>query len=113
MLAGCRAILADPTKGFYLVAVRDDEIVGQLMITYEWSDWRNRTAWWIQSVYVVPGWRHKGVFKSLYRHVREMCEREQGAGLRLYADEGNSAAQDVYRTLGMQTHYRVFEDMFV
>jgi GNAT superfamily N-acetyltransferase len=116
ILQGCRAILSDPSKGFYLVATAgsgaDAAIVGQLMITYEWSDWRNKTTWWIQSVYVVPGSRGQGVFKSLYKHVRELCEREDGAGLRLYADESNHKAQGVYSRLGMTTHYLVFEDMF-
>lgn len=100
-LAGCRSILGDSTKGFYTVAVEDGRIVGQLMITYEWSDWRNRTTWWIQSVYVVPDRRGRGIFKALYGHVRGLCEEEGGAGLRLYADDSNVGAQAVYGKLGM------------
>lgn len=98
---GCKAILADPSKGFYIVAVEEGQIVGQLMITYEWSDWRCSNAWWIQSVFVVPSKRRQGIFTSLYNHVREMCEKQGGAGLRLYVDDSNFTAQGVYRKLGM------------
>lgn len=120
ILKGCKAILeqdADASfpgnsKGFYLVAVDNTSIIGQLMITYEWSDWRNAVVWWIQSVYVVPEHRGKGVFKSLYTHVRQMCRHNKGIGLRLYADTGNTDAQKTYSKLGMTTHYMVFEDLF-
>ena len=100
-LAGCKSILGDSSKGFYTVAVEDGRVVGQLMITYEWSDWRNRMTWWIQSVYVVPDRRGRGIFKALYSHVRALCEEEGGAGLRLYADNSNVKAQAVYGKLGM------------
>lgn len=100
-LEGCRAILGDETKGFYTVAVEDGLVVGQLMITFEWSDWRNRTTWWIQSVYVVPDRRGRGIFKELYGHVRGLCAARGGAGLRLYADDSNAKAQAVYGKLGM------------
>ena len=109
-LEGCRAILGDGSKGFYTVAVEDGRVVGQLMITYEWSDWRNRTTWWIQSVYVVPDRRGRGIFTALYGHVRRLCEEEGGAGLRLYADDSNVKAQAVYAKLGM---VRVFVCLFV
>lgn len=120
ILKGCEAILerddeasfSGNPRGFYLVAVDDTSIIGQLMITYEWSDWRNSQIWWIQSVYVVPEHRGKGVFKSLYTHVRRMCEENKGIGLRLYADNGNTNAQKTYSKLGMTTHYSVFEDLF-
>ena len=82
------------------------------MITYEWSDWRNKQTWWIQSVYVVPERRSKGIFRELYRHARERCAGEGAAGLRLYADTTNHKAQAVYQGLGMTSHYAVFEDMF-
>jgi GNAT superfamily N-acetyltransferase len=138
-LAGCKSILGDSSKGFYTVAVEDGRVVGQLMITYEWSDWRNRMTWWIQSVYVVPDRRGRGIFKALYSHVRALCEEEGGAGLRLYADNSNVKAQAVYGKLGMvrvspkgsrsflviplslyvllspfqTSHYLVFEDMLL
>lgn len=121
ILKGCRGILQaeDPSgknsRGFYLVAVETNDttrILGQLMITYEWSDWRNAVVWWIQSVYVVPEHRGKGIFRSLYAHVRNMCKEHSGVGLRLYADTGNIGAQQTYEKLGMSSHYMVFEDLF-
>lgn len=120
ILKGCQAILErdDPSevqgnpRGFYLVASLDNSIIGQLMITYEWSDWRNAVVWWIQSVYVVPEHRGKGVFASLYAHVKKMSKDCNAVGLRLYADTGNTNAQKTYRKLGMSSHYMVFEDLF-
>lgn len=120
ILKGCEAILerddeacfSNNPKGFYLVAVDATTIIGQLMITYEWSDWRNAVVWWIQSVYVLPEHRGKGVFKSLYQHVKQMCIDNKGVGLRLYADTRNVNAQNTYKKLGMSTHYLVFEDLF-
>jgi GNAT superfamily N-acetyltransferase len=86
---------------------------GQLAITYEWSDWRNRVVWWIQSVYVMPDARQRGVFRALYEHVRRMARDEGAAGLRLYVDETNTRGHQVYAAIGMSGgHYRVFEDMF-
>ena len=120
ILKGCKAILQQDgdasfsgnPKGFYLVAADYTSIIGQLMITYEWSDWRNAVIYWIQSVYVVPEHRGKGVFKALYTHVRQICKDSKAIGLRLYADTGNTDAQKTYSKLGMTTHYMVFEDLF-
>ena len=87
---------------------------GQLLITFEWSDWRNRMVWWIQSVYVSPTARRRGVFRALYEHARREAQSQGVGGLRLYVDITNSRAQAVYSALGMKgDHYRVFEDMFV
>ena len=111
--AGVQAMLDGKAPGAYWIAEVDGEPAGQLMITYEWSDWRNRIVWWIQSVYVVPGARRHGVFRALYAHVRAVAEAEGAGGLRLYVDTRNVRAQEVYRSLGMNgDHYRVFEDMF-
>ncbi len=109
--AGVEALLADPAKGFYLVAESDGEVVGQLMITYEWSDWRNGTFWWIQSVYVAPAHRGRGVFKALYRRVEELASQNGGVcGLRLYVERQNDRAKAVYEGLGMAaTHYQMME----
>jgi ribosomal protein S18 acetylase RimI-like enzyme len=105
---GVRAVLEDQGKGLYFIAELDGHAVGQLMITYEWSDWRNGNIWWIQSVYVVPECRRKGAFTALYRHVEELSTRAGAAGLRLYVEENNAAAQDTYSRLGMKlAHYRV------
>jgi len=84
------------------------------MITFEWSDWRNRMVWWIQSVYVVPDARGRGVFRALYDALRREAQAAGAGGLRLYVDTTNTRAQAVYRALGMNgDHYRVFEEMFV
>ena len=108
--AGVRAVIADPSKGRYFVAEADGRAAGCLMITCEWSDWRNGTYLWIQSVYVEPAFRRRGVFTALYRHVEAIAASPGHCGLRLYVDEGNAAAQAVYRRLGMEHRgYVVFE----
>ena len=108
---GVEALLADPSKGYYYVAERDGKIAGQLMITFEWSDWRNADFWWIQSVYVLPEFRTQGIFRALYHHI-ETLARKRGnvCGLRLYVDENNGRAQKTYESLGMKrSHYRMME----
>ncbi len=109
--AGVRAMLADPAKGRYFVAEWKDEVVGQLGITLEWSDWRNGNFWWIQSVYIRTDVRRKGVFRSLFEFVRTAAERESEViGIRLYVEEENLSAQATYRSLGMsKTHYQLME----
>jgi GNAT superfamily N-acetyltransferase len=110
---GIRALLESHAPGRYWVAELDGRVVGQLLVTFEWSDWRNRMVWWIQSVYVVPGARGRGVFRELYGTARREAEAEGAGGLRLYVDLTNTRAQAVYTALGMNgDHYRVFEDMF-
>jgi ribosomal protein S18 acetylase RimI-like enzyme len=110
---GILALLDGRAPGRYFVAERDGAVVGQLLITYEWSDWRDRMVWWIQSVHVVPEARRHGVFRALYAFVRREAEAEGAGGLRLYVATTNTRAQAVYAALGMNgDHYRVFEDMF-
>jgi len=100
--AGVAAVLRDSARGRYWVAEIDDRVVGQLLVTFEWSDWRNGTFWWIQSVYVEDGYRRAGVFSALYRHVEKLSrQNREVCGLRLYVDEHNHRAQDTYRALGM------------
>ena len=112
--AGIRALLEARAPGRYWIAESNDVVVGQLLITFEWSDWRNRMVWWIQSVYVSPTARRRGVFRALYEHARREAQSQGVGGLRLYVDITNSRAQAVYSALGMKgDHYRVFEDMFV
>jgi len=115
LLPGVRAVLQDPAKGFYVVAETGGQVVGQMMITYEWSDWRNATFWWIQSVYVSPEFRGKGVFKQLYRHVADRARAQTGVcGLRLYVEADNHSAQRTYERLGLnRTMYDVWEVDFV
>ncbi len=108
---GVAKVLADPAKGFYLVAERAGKIVGQLMVTFEWSDWRDGWVWWIQSVYVRADARRSGVFKSLYA---ELLARAKSAGdvvrVRLYVERENTRAQATYLGLGLcDTGYLVFE----
>ena len=111
---GIRALLESRAPGRYWVAEIDGQVVGQLLITFEWSDWRNRMVWWIQSVYVVPDLRGHGVFRALYDRARSEAQAAGAGGLRLYVDTTNTRAQAVYAAVGMNgDHYRVFEDMFV
>ncbi len=111
--AGVETMLSDRDQGFYLVAVRNEEIVGSLMTTTEWSDWRNGTFWWIQSVYVRPEARRTGVYTALHRAVRERAQRAtRVCGLRLYVEKDNETARETYESLGMtQTSYRMYEEM--
>lgn len=111
--AGVRALLANPAAGFYVVAESEGRVMGALLITKEWSDWRNGTFWWIQSVYVRPEARRRGVYKTLYRHVQDLASNDPGVcGFRLYVERDNARALETYRALGMeQTHYLVFEEL--
>jgi ribosomal protein S18 acetylase RimI-like enzyme len=100
--AGVEAGLADENKGLYFVAEDDGAIVGQLMLTREWSDWRNGWMWWIQSVYVQKEARRRGIFRILYQHVYEAAKADPAViGLRLYVEQANEAAQQTYERLGM------------
>jgi len=101
-LAGVTALLSDEKKGMYLVAEENNTIVGQLMITVEWSDWRNKPIWWVQSVYVQIPWRKQGIFARLLDEAKNMA-RQQGVGfLRLYAHHHNPSAREVYEKIGWQ-----------
>lgn len=107
---GVRKLLEDRSKGFYLVAEIGDEVVGNLMITSEWSDWRCGEMWWFQSVYVAADHRGKGVFRALYQHVFDMAKSEGAKELRLYVERDNLVAQKVYTAMGMQlSHYDMWE----
>ena len=110
--AGVRGLLDNPVAGFYVLA-ETERVVAALMITKEWSDWRNGSFWWIQSVYVRPEARRQGVYRRLYRHVQEMAAKDpQVCGFRLYVERENSAAQAAYAALGMkETRYLVFEEL--
>ena len=109
--SGVLAVFDDPRRGFYLVAEADGTRVGQMMVTYEWSDWRNGMFWWIQSVYTMPEFRRRGVFRALYAQAGALARQEGSVcGLRLYVEENNQLAQTTYRACGMhQTAYRIFE----
>ena len=111
---GAEAMFADRSRGRYWLAEVDGEVVGQLMLTYEWSDWRNGMVWWIQSVYVHGDFRRRGVFSALYRHVESLARQEpEVCGLRLYVERDNARAQSTYEALGMHTtNYLVMQSMF-
>ena len=108
--AGVERAIAQPRAARYFLADIAGEVVGQLMVTFEWSDWRNADFWWIQSVYVHPDFRARGVFKYLYQHVEQLARQAGACGLRLYVERENTRAQEVYRRLGMtDSGYAVFE----
>ncbi len=99
-LSGVTSLLLDVTKGFYLVAEEHKNVIGQLMITPEWSDWRDKPIWWVQSVYVQEPWRNKGVFTQLLNHVKELAGKEGVAFLRLYVHDQNVPALNTYEKTG-------------
>ncbi|MCF8370759.1 MAG: GNAT family N-acetyltransferase [Bacteroidales bacterium] len=110
---GVTAVFEDETKGNYWVAETKDQIIGSMLMTPEWSDWRNSTVLWFQSVYVLPEFRGKGVFRQMYLNLQEFVKNSvQYGGLRLYVDKDNISAQKVYEKLGMDgDHYRFYEWM--
>ena len=108
---GVEAVLRDPGKGIYYLAEIDNRVISSLLTTYEWSDWRNGTILWIQSVFVLPEFRRKGVYRSMYAHIKEIVLNSGNLnGIRLYADKSNHPAHMTYENLGMnQDHYITFE----
>jgi ribosomal protein S18 acetylase RimI-like enzyme len=110
---GVKAVFGQSNKGCYFIAEMDGEACASLMITYEWSDWRNRNIWWIQSVYVKPEARRKGVYAAMYAHIKTLVTADPSVGgIRLYVDKTNTPAQQTYSKMGMNgDHYQVFEWM--
>lgn len=107
---GVKAVFDNPSKGRYFVAESDGMIIASLLITYEWSDWRNLHVWWFQSVYVLPEYRRKGVFRQMYSLVKNQAEEKGAAGLRLYVETNNVPARKTYEALGMSSeHYTMYE----
>mgnify|MGYP002725778657 CR=1 FL=1 len=109
--AGVAAGLADDAKGRYFVAEREGVVVGQLLLTTEWSDWRNGPMWWIQSVYVAPDFRRSGVFRALYEHAVQEARSLGVPAIRLYVEEHNTEARAVYERLGMKASGYVVYDL--
>lgn len=111
--AGVRKLIATPSMGFYVVAESDSKVVACLMITNEWSDWRNGLLWWIQSVYVEEAFRRQGVYRRMYEFVQELAKADAGVcGFRLYVEKDNEVAQRTYASLGMgQTDYLIYEEL--
>ena len=114
IVPGVEALLADPAKGRYWVATDGERVIGQIMVTYEWSDWRNGMLWWIQSVYVHADYRRRGVFSLLYRHIESLARDDSAvAGIRLYVEKDNERAKATYDKLGMsKTSYEVMQTLF-
>ena len=116
---GTQSLLSTPSFGFFRVAevqiAERPVLVGQLMITYEWSDWRNGVFWWIQSVYVDPNWRRRGVFRRMIEEVMASAKAApEVCGVRLYVEQNNHAAQMIYQRLGLSpSGYKVYEQDFV
>jgi ribosomal protein S18 acetylase RimI-like enzyme len=117
LTAGVENLLKSRQHGFYVVAedssATQGEVVGSLMVTYEWSDWRNGLFWWIQSVYIKPAYRRRGIYRGLYQFVKEMAAAETNVcGFRLYVEKENRIAQRTYEQVGMtETHYVMFEEL--
>lgn len=113
VLAGVRAVLGDVYKGTYFIAEIAGRVAAQLLVTHEWSDWRNGDIWWVQSVYVHPDFRRRGLFRRLYQYVADLARQQGAAGVRLYVERDNADAQRTYVSLGMElTHYLVMEEIF-
>ena len=112
VLAGVNTLLKNPSQGFYIVAEIDFKVVGCLMITKEWSDWRNGVFWWIQSVFVKKEYRRRGIYRSMYQFIKELAnDKKDVCGFRLYVEQDNNIAQETYRVLGMtQLPYLMFEE---
>ncbi len=108
---GVAAVFDDASKGAYWIARQDNLPVGVLMVTYEWSDWRNATVWWIQSVFVEPDYRRRGVFSAMYEALRQRVQDDASLwGLRLYVEENNQQAKQTYQRLGMKDcHYEMMQ----
>jgi ribosomal protein S18 acetylase RimI-like enzyme len=116
---GTLSLLKAPERGFFMVAELPDtgrhRLVGQVMITFEWSDWRNAVFWWVQSVYVDPAWRRRGIYRTMHNHIVAQAKADpQVCGIRLYVERENRTAQTVYRRVGLApSAYAVYEQDFV
>ena len=109
---GVNAVFENTTRGQYWITEENNVIIASLLITYEWSDWRNTNVWWFQSVYVLPAFRRTGIFRSMYAQVKKEAVKQGIAGLRLYVEANNLRAQKTYEALGMKSeHYTMYEWM--
>lgn len=112
IIKGVKAVFDDPSRGQYWVAEDNGIVAASLLITYEWSDWRNNNVWWFQSVYVLPEFRRTGIFRAMYQHIKNEADEHNIAGLRLYVETNNLKAQHTYEALGMKSlHYKMYEWM--
>jgi len=111
--AGVENLFRHPEYGFYIVAEAENRVAGCLLITYEWSDWRNGLVWWIQSVYIHPDFRRQGIYRKMYAFIKNLASSKTNVcGFRLYVEKENRVAQNTYRNLGMvETVYNMYEEM--
>lgn len=113
VLSGVQRMISEPQRGFYVVLIINNKVQASLMITFEWSDWRDADFWWIQSVYVAPEARRQGHYSRLYNEVKRMAIEADVCGIRLYAERQNHSAQSTYTSLGMhECEYTMFEESF-
>ena len=113
ILNGVKNLMQQPDLGFYIVAKIENQVCGCLMITKEWSDWRNGLIWWIQSVYIHADYRRQGIFRKMYQYISDYAKEQGIIGLRLYVEHSNSVAQKTYSELGMKKcDYHIFEQIF-
>ena len=110
--SGVEAVFHDEAKGFYVVCEDDSAVVGGLLVTFEWSDWRNGWFWWIQSVYIVPEARGRGLYRQMYDFVKAKAKDNGNVcGFRLYVEKENLSAQRVYDRVGMTaSNYLMYEE---
>jgi len=107
---GVNGVFESPGRGQYFVAEDSGVVIASLLITYEWSDWRNTDVWWFQSVYVIPSYRRRGIFRLMYSYIKQEAERLNIAGLRLYVESNNEPARKTYEAMGMSSqHYTMYE----
>lgn len=107
---GVNGVFETPGRGQYYIAEDNGAVIASLLITYEWSDWRNTDVWWFQSVYVIPSYRRSGIFRTMYSYVKQEAERQNIAGLRLYVESNNDPARKTYEAMGMSSqHYTMYE----
>jgi GNAT superfamily N-acetyltransferase len=113
VIAGVQAVLTEPRHGFYVVTEAEGQVVGCLLITFEWSDWRCGLFWWIQSLYIRPQFRRQGIFRQLHEFVKTEALRRGGVcGIRLYVEQSNRTAQQAYQQIGMRPcSYQMYEQM--
>ncbi len=113
ILSGVQNMIANPAYGYYLVAEQDGQVVGSLMITRQWSDWRNSMFWWIESVYICKEYRRQGIYRQLYNKVKTLAEKDGNiCGFRLSVEKDNLKAQQTYQSLGMtKTDYLIYEEV--
>ncbi len=113
ILKGVKNLMQQPDLGFYITARTENEVCGCLMITKEWSDWRNGLIWWIQSVYIHPEYRRQGIFRKMYQNISDSAKEQGIIGLRLYVEHNNATAQKTYTELGMKKcDYHIYEQIF-